>query len=130
MALSVLGGLLYSFVVTYFLMSNSVLLFRSLEQTRLYSTADSPQSAPSGKPKGKPTRLTKEQKAALVIPENTLQLITGMILSDAHLYQDKRAPNGNARLKIQQKDKEFVRHLWDQFYSLGFLGALPKSVKT
>jgi hypothetical protein len=44
-----------------------------------------------------------------------------MILGDACL----RLHGKNAYLQIKQKDKEFVYHLYNQFKSIGIVGAPP-----
>jgi len=54
-----------------------------------------------------------------VIPSEVQQLINGMILGEVSL----EIKGKNARLKIKQKDKEFVYHLHDLFNPLGIVGA-------
>jgi len=39
-------------------------------------------------------RLTKAEKAAIVIPDPITEVITGMILGDSTLQKDKRRPKG------------------------------------
>lgn len=46
-------------------------------------------------------------------------LITGMVFSDACL--EKGAKAKNARMKIKQKDREFVEHIYDQLKVLGLV---------
>jgi hypothetical protein len=45
-----------------------------------------------------------------------------MVLSDGTLEMC----GNNARLKMKQKDKEFVHHIWDHFNEIGIVGAEPK----
>ncbi|CAJ0848773.1 13235_t:CDS:10, partial [Entrophospora sp. SA101] len=47
---------------------------------------------------------------------------TMMVLSDGTLEMC----GNNARLKMKQKDKEFVHHIWDHFNEIGIVGAEPK----
>jgi hypothetical protein len=35
----------------------------------------------------------------------------------------------DARMQIQQKDKEFMQYLYDMFKPLGFVGSEPKEYK-
>jgi hypothetical protein len=44
-----------------------------------------------------------------------------MQLADSCLYLDKRG--GEASLKIEQKDREFVIQLWELFDNIGLVGA-------
>jgi hypothetical protein len=106
-----------------------------LVDTRAFSTNSSPCSS-SGKPQGKSgkklpgrslirpgTGLTKAEKAAIVFPNETQEIINGMLLGDGHLELRDRFKN--ARLVIHQKDREFVQFLWEHFNSIGILGAAP-----
>lgn len=89
--------------------------------TRRYST----ESGGSGKP----TRKRLEgQRAAIVFPEETKEVRTGMMLSDGSLKKDKRCVNSNASLQIEQKDRDFVELLLDLFHSIGIVGAKPRLV--
>jgi len=56
------------------------------------------------------------------------ELINGLILSDAHLRMIGYAGK-DARMQIQQKDKEFMQYLYDMFKPLGFVGSEPKEYK-
>jgi hypothetical protein len=69
------------------------------------------------------TGLSKAQKAAIVFPDENLEVIYGMLLSDACFQQDKRYPNSNVCLRIEQKDKDFVYHLWEICNTIGIVGA-------
>jgi len=69
------------------------------------------------------TGLTKAEKAAIVFPNETQEIINGMLLGDGHLELRDRFKN--ARLVIHQKDREFVQFLWEHFNSIGILGAAP-----
>ncbi|CAJ0827275.1 6357_t:CDS:10 [Entrophospora sp. SA101] len=53
---------------------------------------------------------------------NGLPSWTMMVLSDGTLEMC----GNNARLKMKQKDKEFVHHIWDHFNEIGIVGAEPK----
>lgn len=53
-----------------------------------------------------------------------------MLLSDASLQKRKGSGNHNSWLIFQQKDKEFVYHLWELFNTVGIVGALPALVKS
>lgn len=66
----------------------------------------------------------KVQISANMSPYIT-ELINGLILSDAHL----RMMGKEARMQIQQKDKEFMQHLYNMFKPLGFVGSEPKEYK-
>jgi hypothetical protein len=46
-----------------------------------------------------------------------------MTLGDGSLSKDKRTPNSNAYLQIEQS---FVLHIWNLFDSIGIVGATPK----
>jgi len=48
-----------------------------------------------------------------------------MILGDSTIIFPQGYRKGNARLKIQQKDKEFVDNLYSIFHPLGIVGARP-----
>ena len=80
-------------------------------QLRGYATKPSKQPA-----------LTKEQKAAIVFPNEIQEIITGIILSDGSITM----MGHDARLVIHQKDREFVQLIWDLFYRIGIVGAPPK----
>jgi hypothetical protein len=89
-----------------------------------YSTVSSPSSVkPEDKPTRKLKRLTKAQKDAIVFTEEIKELIVGMILGDSTIIFPQGYRKGNARLKIQQKDKEFVDNLYSIFHPLGIVGA-------
>jgi hypothetical protein len=53
-------------------------------------------------------RLSKEQKAAIVISSESHQVITGMLLSDCCIAFSNDSKD--ARLQIEQKDRDFVEH--------------------
>jgi hypothetical protein len=97
-----------------------------LVQIRCYSTFSSLGPPDFTGPKNQPTkkRLTEAQKAAIVIPAEITEVITGMILSDASIA----LPPGchNARVHIEQQDESFVCILWNLFDSIGLVGAPPK----
>jgi len=79
-----------------------------------------PTQSYEGKPTRKAIRLTKEQKAALVYPEDIQEVIIGMVISDGGL----ELRSNNARLRIDQKDNEFFAHLWTLFNSIGIVGLI------
>jgi hypothetical protein len=56
------------------------------------------------------------------MPPYIKELINGLILSDAHLCMMGQY----ARMQIQQKDKEFMQHLYNMFKPLGFVGSEPE----
>jgi hypothetical protein len=84
-------------------------------QLRGYATKPSKQPA-----------LTKEQKAAIVFPNEIQEIITGIILSDGSITM----MGHDARLVIHQKDREFVQLIWDLFYRIGIVGAPPKEIRS
>jgi hypothetical protein len=77
---------------------------------------------------GKPTRLTKEEKAARVCPEDIKEVITGMVIGDSCLIFPQGYGKGKARIQIEQKDKPFVDLLWALFDSVGSVGGPPNLV--
>jgi len=79
-----------------------------------------PTPSDEGKPTRKAIRLTKEKKAALVYPEYIQEVIIGMVISDGGL----ELRSNNAPLRIDQKDNEFVAHLWTLFNSIGIVGLI------
>jgi hypothetical protein len=80
-----------------------------------------PTQSYEGKPTRKAIRLTKEQKAALVYPEDIQEVIIGMVISDGGGLELR---SNNAPLRIDQKDNEFVAHLWTLFNSIGIVGLI------
>jgi hypothetical protein len=57
---------------------------------------------------------------------NYVALAKTSIGAPAFLGKEKRNENANARLKFQQKDKEFVHHLYNKFKPLGIVGVDPR----
>lgn len=78
----------------------------------------SPTYPSSDNPKVKPARLTKSQKATIG-PEETQQVITGLMLGDGSIAFLKGSGRGNARLVIGFKDKDFTYHIWNLLNSIG-----------
>jgi hypothetical protein len=66
--------------------------------------------------------LSKEQKAAIVVPQETQEVFTGMLLSDGTLQVHGKM----CRLQIMQKDLAFVQVVWELCKSIGIVGATPK----
>jgi len=69
--------------------------------------------------------LSREAKAAISIPPSSHEVITGMVLSDAHI--SKHSTTGISRLIFRQKDREFIQFLWDIFNEIGIVGAAPRT---
>ncbi|CAJ0755113.1 3631_t:CDS:2 [Entrophospora sp. SA101] len=72
------------------------------------------------------TGLSEAEKAAIVFTDKIKELITGVILGDGYI----RMVGTEARLEVQQKDKEFVLLLWEVFDSIGLVGAKPKELSS
>jgi len=105
-----------------------MLLFSLRSRTSLkgYGPGAGPDKATARQAADRPARksLTKAQKAAILFPGETQELITGMLIGDSCL----ELPSGcnDARMAIKQKDKEFVDHLYDIVAPLGIIGSGPK----
>jgi len=68
--------------------------------------------------------LSKAEKAAIRIPAEAQEVITGMLLGDGCIF--RRQEKHNAWVSIEQKDKEFVLNIWELFNSIGIVGAAPR----
>jgi hypothetical protein len=66
--------------------------------------------------------LVNKAKISANMPPYIKELINGLILSDAHL----RMMGQDARMQMMQKNEQFVRHLYDMYKPLGFVGSEPK----
>jgi len=56
------------------------------------------------------------------IPPGIQEVVTGMMLGDGYI----RMHGNDAHMKIHQKDKAFVEHLWNMFISIALVGAAAK----
>lgn len=63
--------------------------------------------------------LTREEKEKIIIPEDFHQMIIGMLLGDGSLY-------GGSSFWIEQKDKDFVEHLWKKFSEINLVVKSPQ----
>lgn len=71
--------------------------------------------------------LTLAQRMAIVLPEDIKGIIAGMLLGDSCLHKNKKWPNTNASLHVEQKDEGFVQLLWEKMNSIGIVRANPKT---
>lgn len=62
----------------------------------------------------------------MVTPE-IQEVITGMILSDGTIVFSKGYGKGNAQLKVEQKDRDFVYHLFEKLKDSGIAAGEPKA---
>ena len=70
-------------------------------------------------------KLSKAQKDAIVFTPFIIESITGMLLGDGFL----QIMGKDARLQIDQKDREFAYNLWSLFDRIGIVGATPSEQK-